>query len=96
MKPQALIRTYVPSLVGTVIAVLATWGLQVDDTTRTALVAVLTGLATVAYYTAVHVLETRWPFFSVLLGSTVQPTYTDKPPALDPATATQGAPDNQG
>lgn len=97
LKP-ALIRTYVPVAVGALITLLAGWNIQVGADARTALVAGGTGVATAAYYTIVHVLETRWPFFSVLLGSTAVPSYTapNETATTDPATATQDAPINQG
>lgn len=95
----ALIRTYVPILIGTVLSFLATSGVKVDDNTHTLLVTGVTGLLIAAYYTVVHSLETRWPVFSLLLGSTARPTYntavsTETVPS--PAPATQDAPKTLG
>lgn len=72
----SLIRTFVPALVGLLIAALAKIGAHVDNDALAALVdAVVVG----AYYTAVRQLEARWPWLGVLLGVAKAPTYS--PPA---------------
>ena len=79
----SLIRTYVPVLVGSLIAWLVTLGVEVDDALQTGLVTALTGLLIAVYYTAVRLLERKWPKVSVLLGSTQIPArYT---PTGEPA-----------
>lgn len=65
----SLIRTYVPVLVGAFIAWLITLGVEVDPSTQAGLTTGLTGLVIIVYYTVVRLLEKRWPFLSVLLGS---------------------------
>lgn len=72
----ALIRTFVPALVGLLIAALAKIGAHVDNDAVAALVdAAIVG----AYYTVVRQLEARWPWLGVLLGVPKAPTYS--PPA---------------
>jgi len=68
----SLIRTYSAIWIPTAAAWLAGFGvdLPVDETTM-----VVTSLAVSIYYTIVRVLESRWPWVGVLLGSTRQPTY---------------------
>ncbi|GAA1978554.1 hypothetical protein [Kitasatospora viridis] len=86
-QPQALIRTYVPVAVGSAVTALADIGVNVDSTSKAALITGLTGVVIAAYYTLVHLLESRWPAFSVLLGSTSQPTYTKTTPPSPSTTA---------
>lgn len=88
MQPQALIRTYVPIIVGALLTWLATTlGVAVDAETKGYLIAGFTGVATAAYYTLAHLLESRWPVFSVLLGSTAKPTYRTTVPSGSPTLA---------
>lgn len=81
MQPQALIRTYVPIIVGYFLAWLASYGIHVDTATQVSLVSALGGLFSAVYYTLAHWLESRWPVFSVLLGSTAKPTYQTAVPS---------------
>lgn len=71
----SLIRTYVPIGVGAFIAWLVTLGVEVDATAQAGLVTGLTAVITAAYYTLVRLLEKRFPWLGVLLGSTKQPEY---------------------
>lgn len=73
----SLIRTYVPVVVGTVIAWLVAQGIDVTPETEVQLVAGLTGIISAAYYGVVRLLERRWPVVGYLLGSKKQPTYED-------------------
>lgn len=75
----SLIRTYVPVGVGALVAWLLTLGIELDETVRNGLVVGATGLVIAVYYTVVRLLEKRWPFFGVLLGSTKQPEYSTPP-----------------
>lgn len=71
------IRTYVPILVGAVIAWLATLGLNLDADTATGLVIFLTGTLQAVYYFVARVIERKFPQAgSVLLGSSAKPVYT--------------------
>ena len=71
------IRTYVPILVGALIAWLATMGLNLDTDTQSGLVIFLTGALQALYYFVARVIERRWPQSgSFLLGSSAKPVYT--------------------
>lgn len=73
----ALIRTFVPSLVGTFIAWSATKGIGVDDATSAAVTAFLIALATAAYYAFATLLERKVdPAFGWLLGVPKAPSYS--------------------
>ncbi|MFF7198161.1 hypothetical protein ACFZAM_31195 [Streptomyces sp. NPDC008079] len=98
MQFPALIRTYVPVGVGYVITFLATLGVRVDGTAQTALVLGLGGVTSAVYYTGAHALESRWPVFSVLLGSSVTPSYHNAKDSSgsSSATATSGSPEYRG
>lgn len=73
----SLIRTYVPIVVGSLISWLVTKNIVVDEATATALVTAFTGLMIGIYYTVVRVLEKKFPWLGVLLGSRKQPEYTE-------------------
>jgi hypothetical protein len=64
----SLIRTWVPVIVGSFLSWLITVGIELDERSSTALITALTGLLIAAYYTAVRLLERRWPQVGVLLG----------------------------
>lgn len=81
----ALIRTWTPSAVGAALAWLLTLGIELDPDTQAGLIAGLTAVMVAAYYALARLLESRWPWLGVLLGSTRQPTYApprevDAPP----------------
>ena len=73
----ALIRTFVPSLVGTLIAWSATKGIGVDDATSAAVTSFLIALTTAAYYAFATLLERKVdPAFGWLLGVPKTPSYS--------------------
>lgn len=72
----SLIRTWTPVAVGTLVSWLLTLGINLDPDTQAGLIAGLTGVLIAAYYGIVRVLERRWPWVGVLLGSTAQPEYS--------------------
>lgn len=69
----SLIRTYVPIIVGALAGWLAALNINVTDDTKAALVLGISGLASAAYYTAIRLLEKRWPWFGSLLGLAKSP-----------------------
>lgn len=72
----SLIRTYVPIAVGAFLTWLAaTLDVAVPEEASTGLIIGLTGLVAALYYAVARVLEQRWPWLSVLLGSRKQPAY---------------------
>ena len=72
----SLIRTYVPIAVGAFLTYLAiNFNVVVDAGTSLGLTTAFTGLVMAVYYTLARFLESRWPWFGVLLGSTRQPAY---------------------
>lgn len=97
MQIPALIRTYVPVGVGYALSFLATLGVTVDGNSRNALILGLGAVLSAAYYTVVHALESRWPAFSVLLGSSAQPSYDSPltPSGSGPATVTPDSPEDR-
>lgn len=74
----SLIRTYVPVGVGAFFSWLLTLGVDVDATTQAGLVTALTGVVISVYYTLARLLEKKWPFFGLLLGSSKEPSYEVK------------------
>lgn len=77
----SLIRTAVPVGIGAVLAWLASRaGIVLDDDSSAGLVAAAVGLTVAAYYALVRALESRWPWFGLLLGKPATPVY-DLPPA---------------
>lgn len=72
------IRTYVPILIGGLVAWLATLGLELDANTQTGLVVSLTGILQALYYLLARILEQKFPWAGVLLGSKKQPEYEEK------------------
>lgn len=72
----ALIRTVVPTLVGTLFALLAARGLKLDGDAQAAFGAALIAACTALYYAAVSLLERKVnPAFGWLLGAAKAPTY---------------------
>lgn len=71
----SLIRTWVPTLVGSLVAWLLVLGIEIDADAQAGLVVGLTGLLVSAYYGIVRVLERRWPWVGYLLGVPAEPTY---------------------
>lgn len=76
----AVIRTAVPAAVGSLLALLAGWGVQISDDAATPLVAGAVALTISVYYAAVTFLERQVnPAFGWLLGKATAPTYTTEP-----------------
>jgi uncharacterized membrane protein (DUF441 family) len=69
------IRTYVPIVVGALVAWLATLGLNLDASTQTGLVVALTGVTQALYYLIIRLIEKKYPKVGVLLGSAKSPEY---------------------
>jgi hypothetical protein len=69
----SLIRTYVPLLIAYVVGWLASLGITVDDETRSALTTLIGTVVAALYYAAARWAEQRWPWATVLLGSSQQP-----------------------
>ena len=73
---RSLIRTFVPLVVGSLVAWLATRGVEVD---RTALIGILDPLLATAYYALIRAAEKRWPGAGWLLGAPGAPSYAPAP-----------------
>ncbi|MDM4721170.1 hypothetical protein QTQ03_16760 [Micromonospora sp. WMMA1363] len=72
----SLIRTAVPVAVGALLAWLASRaGIVLDEGSSTALTAGVVAAAVAVYYALVRALESRWPWFGVLLGKPAAPSY---------------------
>ena len=72
------IRTFVPIIVGALVAWLLTMGIELDADTQAGLVVALTGGLQALYYFVVRLLEKKWPKVGVLLGVASKPVYTQK------------------
>ena len=70
-----LIRTYVPIIVGAIVAWATSVGLELDGETQAGLIVGLTGLLQAGYYLLIRWLETKYPRIGVLLGKATQPEY---------------------
>lgn len=70
----SLKRTLVPIIVGAVMTALLELGIDIDQGTITVLV---TGLVTGAYYTALRLLEDKFPALGALLGAREKPEYRE-------------------
>lgn len=72
----SIVRTFVPMLVGGIVAVLAKIGLELDGETLAAVSAAITVGVGTAYYAVVRELETRLsPAYGWLLGKAGAPRY---------------------
>ena len=74
----AQIRTYVPMLVGMIVAWLLVQGILDAETSKTVIInmtALLTSLFSGLYYFIVRLLAEKWPFLGVLLGVNKAPAY---------------------
>jgi hypothetical protein len=72
------IRTYVPIGVGAALSWLAVkYGIVLDEQISTELTVGLTAVVVAGYYSLVRALETRWPWFGKLLGSSKKPAYAE-------------------
>jgi len=71
----SFIRTTVPSLVGAVLAYLATKGIELDATAAANLTGFLTAFLGSAYYLIVRRIEAKHPKAGLLLGKAKTPEY---------------------
>lgn len=72
----SIIRTIVPLIVGTVVTMLASRGINLDDGTKSALQDAMVGVFTALYYAVVRFLEVKFSSkFGWLLGYAKTPTY---------------------
>lgn len=69
---RSLIRTFVPLVVGSFVAWLATRGVQID---RNTLIGILDPILATAYYAGIRAIEKRWPRAGWLLGAPGAPSY---------------------
>lgn len=74
---RSLIRTIVPLLVGSLVAWLATRGIEVD---RAAILPAVDAIFTAVYYGVVRFLETKFPKAGWLLGVPGAPSYAVSAP----------------
>lgn len=80
----SLWRTIVPTGVAALLTWLAVnYGIVLDENTSAQLAVGVTGLVLAVYYGVVRALETRWPWFGKLLGTSKQPVY-DEPAGSRP------------
>ncbi len=71
-----LVRTAGPAAVGALLAWLASQaGIVLDTDSSTALTAGVVALAMAGHYVLVRVVEVRWPWLGVLLGTPATPRY---------------------
>jgi hypothetical protein len=70
----SLVRTIVPAIVGTLLAWLASRGLDLTAYSN-AVNAALVPLFIALYYALARLLERKWPVFGLLLGARRQPSY---------------------
>lgn len=71
----AVIRTAVPTLVGALAAWSATIGIELDETTKSALAVFLTGAFGTVYYAGVRWVASKVPWAEWLLGYPAVPVY---------------------
>jgi len=84
----SIIRTVVPYLVGWIVTLLATAGVEVSAEFRSDLVTFLSFLIGTLYYVVARFLEKKWPKLGFLLGVPTAPVYGtpgEPPPAVDTA-----------
>lgn len=71
----SIIRTVTPSIVGAVLAALASKGVELDAQAAANLTGFLTALFGGVYYVVVRLIEQRNPKAGILLGKAKQPEY---------------------
>lgn len=88
---MSLVRTFVPVVVGSVLAWFAAKGIPVDPDLETTMTVALTGVATFVYYAVVRFMEMKVsPKFGWLLGNNSSPdSYSPGKPPLDAAPAAE-------
>ena len=86
---MSLVRTFVPVVVGSVLAWFAAKGIPVDPDLETTMTVALTGVATFVYYAVVRLLEVKVsPWWGNLLGTKNSPdSYSPGRPPYDAAPA---------
>lgn len=72
------IRTVVPTFVGTLIALLTSYGFEFDDAAIAGVIAFVISLCVGGYYLAVRLLASRFPKLEWLLGAPKKPTYEEQ------------------
>lgn len=79
----SLVRTYVPIGLGLLLTLLArNYDIVIDEATSAGLVAGMVGLVSACWYVLARLLESKWAFLSLLLGTPPKvstPTYTQLP-----------------
>lgn len=70
------IRTYVPLIVGAIVAWLTTKGIKINPSDASTVVPFLTAVFSGLYYTIVRLLESKFPQMGWLLGIAKKVTYT--------------------
>jgi hypothetical protein len=75
------VRTYTPVAVGTLLAWVASRGLDLTGYSNAVNVFVVP-IVIAVYYAGARLLERKWPVFGLLLGSRRQPTYVQ--PVIEP------------
>ena len=73
----SIIRTVVPSLVGSFILVLSNWGISVDNAAVAGLTAFTISLFIGGYYALVRLVSKRYPQAEWLLGYKAKPNYKE-------------------
>lgn len=73
----SVIRTWVPVLVGSLLAKLVVIGVVIDDDSSTGLKNAITLLVIGLYYAAIRWLEQKFPRVGIMLGYIRQPVYVD-------------------
>ena len=71
----SLIRTWVPTAVGIVVAFLVAQGVDLSQAAELQLSGGLVAAVTGVYYAVVRAAENKWPAFGYLLGVAKAPTY---------------------
>lgn len=77
----SLLRTFFPAIASSIITwVCAQFNFILSESSSTQAYMALTGIIFCLYYAGIRALESKWPKFSILLGTRAQPVYsTDTP-----------------
>lgn len=86
----SLIRTNTPALVGALVGLLVSLGLQVPDDAVAGLTAFLGFLFTALYYLIVRLLEEKFPQVGILLGYAKSPDSYSKGPGVEVTSKPEG------
>lgn len=71
------IRTIVPSFVGIFVALMSSWGIELDNAAIAGLTSFVLSLAVGAYYLAVRLISERYPKLEWLNGWAKKPEYKE-------------------